>query len=222
MPLRRAGLHAFSGQKTPVLPSITTRVILIPAFIVFLQLSNVLDRFFRGTDVSSGQTPFAVAGCQQIECIAIFSVGQSSTTSRSGNTIADALSQSVIFDEPASAVTDITVEHQQSGRHMIEGINSLAHVMQQRCQQKLFVPRSLFSSKLKHLQTVIQHIAFGVSLPVLKNAIKRQQQRQKVMEATILRHRIVDRSGFTICRDQILQRLTNLKIRRQSLRRNVA
>jgi hypothetical protein len=72
--------------------------------VLFFQLADVLNRIFGRAHDSPWMSPVAITIGKKIQSISIFRIGQPPPRSRSGSSIFDSLSKSVVFNQPASPI----------------------------------------------------------------------------------------------------------------------
>ena len=70
----------------------------------------------------------------------------------------------MVLDQPGGPRRDEALQGLQRRRHVLPRIDRLAHVVQQRRQQKLLVVGQLLAGQLEDLQAVVEQVAFRMGL----------------------------------------------------------
>lgn len=96
----------------------------------------------------------------------------------------------VMPDEELGSIGNRAFECLQPGRHVIVRIDRLPHVVQQRRQYKLLVPRHAIAGQLKYLKAVVERIALGVIRGILLHILQRREQHAVGLEAIDILERI--------------------------------
>jgi hypothetical protein len=128
------------------------------------KVTNVIQSVVKITHDGAGLSAVMIAVFEDHQVLVVWRLLKTPVRSVPDRPVSYEMRLHVMLNKPGGPFGNVTIQSIESAGDVITRVDTFADVMQQRCEQELFVVWKFVASKLKDLQTVVQYVTFGVIL----------------------------------------------------------